>query len=79
MSAIITPTFWSSSIYDFTTLAIPAVALLLVMLVARTMMNYAGGIRAERIRQASTASLFPLAIIFVAAVSVRVLAVVQTK
>ena len=79
LSAIITPTFWSSSNYDFSTLAIPAVALLLVMLVARTMMNYAGGVRAERIRQASTASLFPLAIIFVAAVSVRVLAVVQTK
>jgi hypothetical protein len=55
------------------------VALLLIMLVARTMMNYAGGKRGERIRRASGASLLPLAVIFVAAVSVRVLAVLQSR
>ena len=74
MTALITPSALYGSGVDFSQLAIPSVIVLLIALALRTMLVNTRNPRAEFLRRATSVTIVPLAVIFVAAMSARMLA-----
>jgi multisubunit Na+/H+ antiporter MnhB subunit len=75
MTSLFTPSQFGASATEFVQLAIPAVVMLLIGLALRAMLIQARSPRAVRVRQAASLTIVPLAIVFLAAMSIRVLGV----
>ncbi len=74
MTALITPSALYDAGLDFSQLAIPSVIVLLIALALRTMLVNTRNPRAEFLRRATSVTILPLAVVFVAAMSARLLA-----